>query len=347
MSTLCDICEEGPPDAGLLSCGHTFCHDCFNRYVHGSVHELRHSLRCCVCGDKTLLAQETRREDVLLCFGRDADARGLRLHDATGITVLSDGAFVSVDRHSKRGYVFDEQGDCRQDFAYIHNTRPMSGLTLTSAGHLAIPFTDGRRSFISYYTIEGKFLSRTYLPADSDVGGITCSKEDCLLVTDVSQGKVYIYDAKRELSKTITVEQDEGEDVPPAPTGIITTLDGHILIADSANHTLRLYSTSGRLLRRLGGLGQRPGEFNQPQGLTMDPDGRVMVADRGNNRVQLLNSDLSYRRFLVRYNAGADAYMAPDHLAVAAGDRVVVLLTATRDACVSEVRLYTTDGPQM
>ena len=37
---LCSVCEKAPGNAGGLSCGHVFCHDCFGSFVSGSLNEL-------------------------------------------------------------------------------------------------------------------------------------------------------------------------------------------------------------------------------------------------------------------------------------------------------------------
>ena len=58
---VCSSCEEVPGNAGSLSCGCAFCHDCFQRYVDGTADELNRSLRCCVCGSITLLTYESKR----------------------------------------------------------------------------------------------------------------------------------------------------------------------------------------------------------------------------------------------------------------------------------------------
>ena len=58
---VCSSCEEVPGSAGSLSCGCSFCHDCFQRYVDGTADELNRSLRCCVCGSITLLTYESKR----------------------------------------------------------------------------------------------------------------------------------------------------------------------------------------------------------------------------------------------------------------------------------------------
>lgn len=48
-------------------------------------------------------------------------------------------------------------------------------------------------------------------------------------------------------------------------------------------------SPSGRVLARLGKVGSRPGELNQPAGMAVDKDGNIYVADFGNNRIQKLS----------------------------------------------------------
>ena len=76
--------------------------------------------------------------------------------------------------------------------------------------------------------------------------------------------------------------------------------DGRVLLADEANHRIRVLSADLQQVSTVAGDGEeghRDGaaaqaQFNQPAGLALLPDGRVLVTDLGNNRIRVLSADL-------------------------------------------------------
>ena len=63
--------------------------------------------------------------------------------------------------------------------------------------------------------------------------------------------------------------------------------EGNIIVADSRNDRIQVFSSSGVFLRKFGGKGSGPGEFDRPCGICMTQDGLVCVVDFGNTRIQL------------------------------------------------------------
>ncbi|MBI4476601.1 MAG: 6-bladed beta-propeller, partial [Acidobacteria bacterium] len=97
--------------------------------------------------------------------------------------------------------------------------------------------------------------------------------------------------------------------VPPArntvfnePTDITWDPQGNIFISDGyRNQTVAKFDKHGGWVKRVGKgnmaeRGTGPGEFNTPHGIAADAKGNIYVADRGNQRIQVLDSDLNYLR---------------------------------------------------
>ena len=72
---------------------------------------------------------------------------------------------------------------------------------------------------------------------------------------------------------------------------------GHVVVIDP----------SGSLVRIVGGPGEGPGEFNQPQAFVVWPDGRLAVSDIGHNAYQVFGPDGEFERF-VRMSSGSDLF---------------------------------------
>lgn len=104
------------------------------------------------------------------------------------------------------------------------------------------------------------------------------------------------------------------------------------LVADSGNHRIQVFDENGIFLSTYGQAGSGNGQFNDPQGLTLDSSGDAIIADSGNNRLQVLHFDgtnLSFLRSItvgLSYPAGVVTYGA-DYIVVAdtGNSRVKVL----------------------
>src|SRR6266581_3511075 len=66
--------------------------------------------------------------------------------------------------------------------------------------------------------------------------------------------------------------------------------NGNVIVADSGNDRLQVFSPDGKFLAKCGGPGKGPGEFNQPWGITLDKNGNIYVADWKSHRIQKLSS---------------------------------------------------------
>ena len=63
--------------------------------------------------------------------------------------------------------------------------------------------------------------------------------------------------------------------------------EGHIIVADSRNDRIQIFTAQGVFVTKFGVKGSGPGEFDRPSGVCVSPDGHIIVVDFGNNRVQV------------------------------------------------------------
>ncbi|CAH2042379.1 unnamed protein product, partial [Iphiclides podalirius] len=72
-----------------------------------------------------------------------------------------------------------------------------------------------------------------------------------------------------------------------APTAVALTSD-RVVVLDSGNRRVKVYNKQDRgKVLEFGSLGQRKGQFRQPEVLAVDPMGFILVGDSGNCRVQV------------------------------------------------------------
>lgn len=112
---------------------------------------------------------------------------------------------------------------------------------------------------------------------------------------EVMSGAILVFDRDGKLLETW------GDDLYTTPHGIWISPEDEVFVADSADHTVRKYRTSGELLMTLGekdNPGQPGSPFNRPTRAVLSRAGEIFVGDGyGQNRVhrftgsgQLLNS---------------------------------------------------------
>ena len=337
-SNKCCVCENQPADAGSLACEHCFCHDCFSRYVNGSLDELNTRLRCCVCGACSRLAVETREETVTLSFGRDFPPR---LRQPTGLAVRRHtGEFALVDRASQRILVFDANGLINTDFAYVYDTQPMTGLAVTDDDCIVVPARDRGYRCLSFYTLDGAFLRSTYLDTAAVIEAVAVTPANWLVVADSANGCVHLIDERRRFIRSVNIDQHPGDAHKPRPAGVAVSSVGEIIVSDSANNCVRVLDADAKWRFSVGSRGERPAQFNWPRGVAVDADDNILVADSRNNRVQLLTATGKFHHYVVRYNRGDDVYMSPTDVATLPDGSVAVLMCGVRDSDVGEVRVY-------
>ena len=63
--------------------------------------------------------------------------------------------------------------------------------------------------------------------------------------------------------------------------------EGNVIVADSRNDRIQVFTSSGVFITKFGSKGTGPGEFDRPSGICISPEGLIIVVDFGNNRVQM------------------------------------------------------------
>ncbi|XP_078702852.1 tripartite motif-containing protein 2-like isoform X1 [Branchiostoma floridae x Branchiostoma belcheri] len=75
------------------------------------------------------------------------------------------------------------------------------------------------------------------------------------------------------------------------PRGVAVSPENYIIVADSSNHRVQVFTPSGQLVRVFGSYGTGEGEFDCLAGVTVNSQGWIVTADRYNHRVQIFDSN--------------------------------------------------------
>src|SRR5262249_25144273 len=63
------------------------------------------------------------------------------------------------------------------------------------------------------------------------------------------------------------------------PAGIICDAGGNVIVVDSGNDRLQVFTPDGKALTQCGRNGSGEGEFNKPGGITLGNEGNIYVGD--------------------------------------------------------------------
>ena len=80
----------------------------------------------------------------------------------------------------------------------------------------------------------------------------------------------------------------QGE-VPQALAGIAVNSKGVIALADIDDHCIVVFDETGKFVRKIGGQGDKDGQFDSPIDVTFLNDDEILGADQCNHRIQQLN----------------------------------------------------------
>ena len=99
------------------------------------------------------------------------------------------------------------------------------------------------------------------------------------------------------------------------------TQDDCIVVADFNNYRLQVFTAEGDFM---GSEESQPLQFNRPFDVAIDHNGRIFVTEDGNNRVQVLNADLTYSHCFGSKGAQPGEFDDPHGIAIDADGMVYV-----------------------
>jgi hypothetical protein len=197
-----------------------------------------------------------------------------------------------------------------------------AGVAQNSKGHIFV-FTRSGETQLFEFDQEGNFVReispRSYGFAFAHA--VRVDSQDNLWAVDEGTNMVMKYDPTGKQIMTLGRRPESAEgDIPggfayklpipgadPRPTGnysfnretdVAWDPAGNIFVSDGyGNSRVMKYNKEGRFLASVGSnvKGSEPGQFNTPHTIATDKVGNVYVGDRGNNRIQVFDSNLTLR----------------------------------------------------
>lgn len=78
------------------------------------------------------------------------------------------------------------------------------------------------------------------------------------------------------------------------PESVVLDINGNILVADSCNHRIQIFSPAGKWITSHGSSGSNHGEFSYPYDIKVTRAGYIFICEFGNSRIQIFDSSWNH-----------------------------------------------------
>jgi DNA-binding beta-propeller fold protein YncE len=208
-----------------------------------------------------------------------------------GVALDAQDRLYVVDTFLRGVHVFDAKTNA-------YNFFPEELETLVSPVDIAIDDTtgviyvsDSKQGVVKVFQDQGRKQSAEFgnniFERPTGVAVNPISSE--LLVVDTLQSRVFRFNLSNLEQKGTFGSVGTAEGQFHFPTNISVSPDGNIIVSDSLNFRVQVFSPEGRFLNTIGFMGQSPGSFSRPKGVAVDSDGNIYVVDALFDNVQIFD----------------------------------------------------------
>ena len=128
--------------------------------------------------------------------------------------------------------------------------------------------------------------------------------KDKVLVAEIKSGRIV------ELSPDFKVDCVFLEDLK-SPLGLATDSQMNVYVSTTGDHRVHKFSSDGRLVKSVGGLGSGQSQFNFPNGLRISKREELYVCDSQNDRIQVFDLNLKFKSSFGRRGSSEGEFHFP------------------------------------
>ena len=137
--------------------------------------------------------------------------------------------------------------------------------------------------------------------------GIAFNSHREMIISEYNGHRISIFDIRGQKIRIFGSHGDSPEQMK-YPRDI--AIDDADIMYVSSQHKLQKFTSSGELIKCVGRMGSKEGEFHDPRGVTLY-NNQVYVCDRNNHRIQVFDLDLNYIRSIGSRGKGRGQFNLP------------------------------------
>lgn len=176
---------------------------------------------------------------------------------------------------------------------------------------------------------DGEFIKELVSPVGfKRPGGIAISTVGEIFVVDALANILHKFNANDVYEGTFPASLP-GEGLN-TPSFVATDRSGNVYVTDAMNFTVKKYGADGKLIKRIGEVGDVPGTFSRPKGVALDSDGHVYVVDANHNNFQIFNGEGQLLLFVGVNGDRPGEFSLPSGIFIDNQDRIFIADTFNR-----------------
>jgi len=139
--------------------------------------------------------------------------------------------------------------------------------------------------------------------------------EDGKIYVAATNGKILVFNSDFSFLETLPISDTYKIS---GPKGIAITREGNIVVSDTGNNRIIVFTPEGQHIKTFGSKGTENSQFNTPMGVAVGPDGSIYVIDNQNHRIQKFDSLYTHVQTLggIKPGKGATDFYLPTGIAV-------------------------------
>ena len=169
--------------------------------------------------------------------------------------------------------------------------------------------------------------------------GVAVNQRGEVVVTDSDRHCVSVFSPSGEKLRSFG-KHGCGQGEFDHPYGIAVDGEGNILVVDGRNHRIQKFTAEGQFLTAVGTNGSGPLQFFHPTDIAYNAKNRmVYMVEYSNNRVHVLNSDLTFSSTFGKKGSGKGQLDSPQGIACDSTGKVYVADTGNH-----RIQVFTAEG---
>jgi sugar lactone lactonase YvrE len=267
--------------------------------------------------------------------------RGIAI-DSSGYVYVTEYHKDSEDNMNfSRVIVFDRNGIFLRQWG-TYGSAPGDfykphGISIDRDGYVYI--SDIKNARIQVFDSNGVFIGHWGVYGEDDgmfisPYGVTANGNGIVYVADTNNHRIQIFNVQFFYTDEVQIDvayssqwnshgNEDGEFRNPLDAAADS--EGNLYVADTNNHRVQVFYSTGEFKTKWGSYGTGEGQFRVPSDVAVNENGEIYVADSMNHRIQVFDDNGNFLTQWGSYGSGEGQFSYPRSVAVGSSGNVYVV----------------------